>query len=124
MAKRTELSFIQKIIFGIYIKVLPLLPKKQRQSFEVCYKSMFNQREIATTEYQQKSKRPQNNDLTFHSLCLGEIYFVEDLDKLEKNLDNMYTDKGRYDTQRTIESYKDFINNCNQYFNYGGYCNL
>jgi hypothetical protein len=124
MRRTKQINFCQKIIFSLYERLLPFLSKKLQQRYQTCYKYSLNQREKEAADYQQKSKRPKDNDLTPKNLCLFEIYFIEDLDKLEEGLDRIYTAKDRFDTRRTIENYKNFINNCVQNFNYGGWCNL
>jgi hypothetical protein len=74
----------------------------------------------------ENTKKPDGNDLVFHSLNLYEAYFLEDFNRLKKDFDGIYTksSKRSFNTERYVNQYNDFIDKALKDFLSGGWSNL
>lgn len=115
---------IKEKISVFYLNVASKVPKFQ--GGWIARMQDIRQRQIEEArEYFDKSKRPEDNDLSLHSIYLFEIFFLENFAKLEEGLDKIYMKgKKRYNSQRNIESYKEFMKRATEPFSSGAWINL
>lgn len=110
----------------LYLDIAARLPKFE-DNWIAHLQDLKERQDKEADEYLASSRRPEGNDLALMSICVYDLYFLEDFAKLEHSVFNIFANQKKIIRQIREDDLgrcKEFINRASGYFSFGSWQDL
>ena len=118
-------KYMKERLSQLYLDIASRLPKAS-ENWIANLQELKERQDIQAEEYLAKSRRPEGNDIALNSICIYELYLLEDFGNLERSLLNIYAqhNKRSFPIGNDVKWCRQFIKQASGSFSSGGWQNL